>query len=131
MTATANQPVRTLPLSLPARLLIIAGALSLGACATAPEQLYYWGDYQPQVYGHLTGDKGPDEQIASLEAGLEKALAKGKQPPPGYFAHLGILYGEKGDGDKMLRYFDAEKQYFPESTAFIDFLMKSKNGSVN
>lgn len=111
-------------------MLVIVGALSLGACATN-EQLYYWGDYQPQVYGHLTGDKGPDEQIANLEAGLEKAQAQGRQPPPGYFAHLGILYGEKGDGDKMLRYFDAEKQHYPESTAFIDFLMKSKTGGVN
>lgn len=114
------------PRKLLTRLLLAVGALSLTACVTAPEPLYYWGDYQPQVYGHLTGTKGPDEQIASLEAGLEKAQAKGKLPPPGYLAHLGILYAQKGDSDNMLRYFDAEKLHYPESTAYIDFLLSKK-----
>ena len=33
--------------------LSIAGALLLAGCATQPQPLYYWGDYQPQLYGHF------------------------------------------------------------------------------
>ncbi|MBC9073046.1 DUF4810 domain-containing protein [Thauera sp. CAU 1555] len=109
-----------------ARVIAPATLLLLNACATGPGPLYYWGEYQPQVYGHLTGEKGPDEQIASLEAGIEEAKAIGKPVAPGYLAHLGILYAEKQDGEKMLEYLDAEKKLYPESSAYIDFLMKSK-----
>lgn len=106
-------------------------ALSLTACATGTDPLYYWGDYQPQVYGHLTGEKGPDEQITSLEAGIEKARESGKPLPPGYFAHLGILYAEKQDSQKMLHYFDAERAHYPESAPYIDFLLSSKAKQAN
>ena len=71
--------------------LSIAGALLLAGCATQPQPLYYWGDYQPQLYGHFMKEQAPQEQIANLEAGLEEARASGRSVPPGYLAHLGIL----------------------------------------
>lgn len=104
--------------------LSIVALLLLAGCATKTEPLYYWGDYQPQVYGHFTKDKGPEEQIASLEAGLEQARAKGKSVPPGYLAHLGVLYAQGEHQDQMLKYFQAEKKLYPESTAYIDFLSR-------
>jgi hypothetical protein len=104
--------------------LSLVGALVLSGCATKPQPLYYWGDYQPQVYGHFTKDTGPQEQIASLEAGLEEARASGKPVPPGYLAHLGILHAEAEHPDQMRKYFEAEKTQYPESTAYIDFLLR-------
>jgi len=104
--------------------LSLVGALVLSGCATKPQPLYYWGDYQPQVYGHFTKDTGPQEQIASLEAGLEEARASAKPVPPGYLAHLGILHAEVGHPDQMRKYFEAEKTQYPESTAYIDFLLR-------
>lgn len=105
-------------------LVTLVGVLLLSGCATKTQPLYYWGDYQPQVYGYFTKDKGPEEQIASLEAGLEKARAAGQQVAPGYLAHLGILYAQGEHQDQMLKYFDAEKALYPESTAYIDFLSR-------
>lgn len=79
---------------LPIHALIISSLL-LAGCVTQPQPFYHWGDYQPQVYGHFTKDSAPQEQITSLEAGLEEARAKGKPvPPPGYLAHLGILQAQ-------------------------------------
>lgn len=102
----------------------IASVVLLTGCATQQQPLYYWGDYQPQVYAHFTKDKGPEEQIANLEAGLEKARASGKPPPPGYNAHLGILYAQGERQDQMIKYFEAEKTLYPESSAYIDFLLR-------
>lgn len=96
----------------------------LSACATKTEPLYYWGDYQAQVYAHFTKDTSPQQQIATLEAGVEQARAKGKNVPPGYLAHLGILYAEGEQSDQMLRSFVAEKNLYPESGAYIDFLLR-------
>jgi len=102
-----------------------AGLLLLAGCATNSSQpLYYWGSYQSMLYGHFTKEQGPQEQIAALEAGLEKARAKSLPVPPGYHAHLGILYAESEQPDQMLRHFEAEKTLYPESAAYMDFLMR-------
>ena len=101
----------------------LAATLLLAGCATGPQPLYYWGDYQPTLYGHFTKEVGPQEQIASLEAGLEKARAAGKPVPPGYNAHLGLLYAEGEQTDQMLKYFEAEKALYPESASYMDFLL--------
>ena len=104
--------------------LAIAGALLLTGCVTKPQPLYYWGDYQAQLYGHFTKEIGPEEQIAKLEAGLEEARGDDKPVPPGYLAHLGILHAQIEHTDQMLKYFDAEKTQYPESAAYIDFLLR-------
>lgn len=101
----------------------LAGALLLAGCASGPQPLYYWGEYQPALYGHFTREMGPQEQIASLEAGLEKARALGKPVPPGYNAHLGLLHAEGEQTDEMLKYFEAEKALYPESATYMDFLL--------
>jgi hypothetical protein len=107
--------------------LAIGGAVFLSGCASTHQTLYYWGDYQKQVYGHFAKEKSPEEQIAKLEAGLEKARSSGKPVPPGYNAHLGILFALGEHADQMLKYFEAEKTLYPESTAYIDFLMRKFN----
>ena len=108
---------------LPAHAALIGGLLLTG-CVTRPQPLYHWGDYQPHVYGHFTKDKSPQEQIAGLEAGLEAARASGKPVPPGYLGHLGILHAQSERPEQMRKYFEAEKNQYPESAAYIDFLLR-------
>lgn len=103
--------------------ILFLAAASLSGCVTRPEPLYYWGDYQGQVYGSLKGEKSPEEQIQNLEAEMEKARAKGKALPPGYHAHLAMLYGKTGQTDRLQTHLEAEKAQFPESAAFMDFLL--------
>lgn len=106
-----------------------AAAFALAGCRTAPTTLYQWEGYQPQVYQHFKGES-PDQQIAVLEKGLQTISASGATPPPGYHAHLGMLYALTGKQDKMLAQFDDEKKLFPESAAYMDFLTsKVKKGT--
>ena len=101
-------------------------SLLLGACATQPAQkpMYYWGSYQEQVYGHLNGKTAPEEQIAALQADAEKARAEGLALPPGYRAHLGMMHAASGRLDQAPLYFAEEKEFFPESAGFMDFLLQ-------
>jgi hypothetical protein len=100
--------------------------LLLSGCATQPT-LYQWGSYQPQVYTYLRGEgAGYPEQIAALEADIQKARAANRPLPPGFNAHLGMLHGQVGQWDKMAMYFQAEKTLYPESAPFMDFLLKTK-----
>ena len=108
MSATGKQLMRRTIFPRLAICFWAACVLLVSGCATTTEQpLYYWGDYQKQVYGHFTKEVGPEEQISTLEAGLEKARASGRPVPPGYNA-----------------YFTAEKTLYPESAAYMDFLMR-------
>lgn len=107
---------------------IAAATLALLAgCVTPQKQLYSWEGYQPQVYTYLkdNGVASPEEQIVALEAAAEKARASGTALPPGYRAHLAMLYSKTGQTDKTAMHLTAEKEQFPESSTFMDFLMRT------
>lgn len=103
---------------------VLAAALMAGCATQTTPPLYYWGGYQAQLYGHFQNTKSPEEQIQALEEIREKARAKGLPLPPGLQAHLALLYGNTGQSERFMQNLQAEKQQFPESTSFIDFLLK-------
>lgn len=96
----------------------------LSGCVSRPPPLYFWGDYQAQIYARFKGERGPQEQILALEEVRETAGAQGKALPPGFRAHLGMLYGETGRTDLFKENLEAEKNQFPESAVLMDFLLK-------
>jgi len=108
-------------------LCLLAGTtVVITGCANKPpSSLYGWGSYQEQVYNRFKTEASPQEQIAALEEGLQKNRAANKATPPGYHAHLGMLYGEVGKEEQMLQEFMTEKTLFPESAAYMDFLMRN------
>ena len=110
-----------------AALLALAAAVLTG-CATPPKTLYQWEGYQPQVYQYLKGES-PEQQIATMEKDLQTISAKGASVPPGFHAHLGMLYSVAGRPDQVVTQFEDEKKLFPESAAYMDFLLgKMKKG---
>jgi hypothetical protein len=95
-------------------------------CAARPPRIYEWGSYQEQVYEYYKSkDSSPDKQIAALEADIEKIRATGKSPPPGFHAHLGLMYAQSGNSAQARHEFEAEKTLFPESATFMDFLLRN------
>ena len=102
---------------------LLLGSVLLAGC-NSPKTLYQWESYQPQVYGYLKGD-AKEEQATALERDLEKIKAKNGAVPPGYHAQLGLLYSSLGKDDQMIQQFRTEKALFPESAAYMDFLMSN------
>lgn len=95
----------------------------LTGCATKNPSLYQWDGYQPQVYEYFKGQKGVPEQIAALEKAREKVFANDKTLPPGFRAHLGMLYATVGKGTEARQQLTEEKERFPESSTYMDFLL--------
>lgn len=131
MMKTMAQPRRTAFARTGRALAITALAGLLGACAQQPKSLYTWEGYQPTVYAYLKED-GNDYavQAQTLEKSVEKARATNRELPPGFRAHLGMLYLKMGDGEKGVEQLQGEKQAFPESTPFMDFLMRNAGKSA-
>jgi hypothetical protein len=105
-------------------LLALVTTATLGGCVTQPQTLYYWDGYQQQVYQRFDNTTGTEEQIAALEASLQKARAADRALPPGFHAHLGMLYADIGRADQVRQQFETEKTLFPESAHYMDFLMR-------
>jgi hypothetical protein len=102
---------------------ITLNALIISACASPPEPLYSWGNYETQVYAFLNRESSPHEQLGVLELELQLILTSGKRVPPGFFAHLGMLHTETGNHAGAIAYFMEEKALFPESAVFMDFIL--------
>ncbi|MGL5537964.1 MAG: DUF4810 domain-containing protein, partial [Aeromonas veronii] len=75
-------------------------------------------------------EKDNGEQIDRLEKNLQEANGKGEKVPPGFHAHLAMLYAQQGRDNLALEHFEKEKQLFPESTTFINFLLTQKQGAA-
>ncbi|GGY02736.1 DUF4810 domain-containing protein [Paludibacterium paludis] len=104
---------------------IVALSAWLTACATDPPPLYQWGNYQTQIYEYFKANgKTRRAQLATLESDLRQLRADGKTPPPGFHAHLGLLYASLGNYEQSSRQFGREKTLFPESAPFMDALIE-------
>ena len=114
-------------------MLVIGGALITSCSVSKP--LYTWADYDKTSYDYL---KKHDEASAkSLETTYEtivngksrfKKASKNKNKKtkvaPGVYADYGYLLLKKGNTKKALEMFQLEKVTYPESSTFIDAIIK-------
>jgi hypothetical protein len=108
-----------------ARLTTVVALVLISACVS-DKSLYFWGHYEDSVYGlcHGTGtfDLAKDVQILSQE--VDRARVEGRRVAPGVHAHLGYLYYVSGNTGAAVQQFNAEKETYPESTTFIDGMLR-------
>jgi len=105
---------------------LLAAAVFAAGCASAPRSLYDWGGYPAAVYAYLKdGGANAGAQIAQLEAQVQASAAKNLAVPPGLHGHLALLYSKVGDDAASLAHLEAERKLFPESAAYVDFLLKN------
>jgi hypothetical protein len=109
------------------RVAAVACALSLAGCAAGPKPIYQWGSYQAQVYEHFKGQTAPEAQIQALEADLRKMQETGTKAPPGFHAHLGMLYASAAQPEAARKALNTEKTLFPEGATYVDFLLAKLN----
>jgi hypothetical protein len=102
----------------------IACGVMLAGCVTPAKPLYQWEGYQPRVYDYFKGGS-TEAQVIEMERGLEAIRSRNGVPPPGYHAHLGMLYSTLGKDAQMVQEFQTEKALFPESAPYIDFLLSN------
>ncbi|WP_295641528.1 DUF4810 domain-containing protein [uncultured Methylibium sp.] len=109
--------------------LVVAAVVS--GCAQRPKPMYHWEGYQRQLYEHFKADSSnPAEQLQILETQAEKARATGATLPPGYRAHLAMVYLRLGRDDDARRALEAEKASFPESAQYMSFILKRMQASA-
>jgi hypothetical protein len=101
-------------------LLLVLGNLGCAQKST----LYSWGSYETQIYNYFKGES-PDAQLLTLEKQRNEATAKGQALPPGFHAHMALLYEKTGNPDGMREMFETEKKLYPESSIYINHLLSN------
>ena len=87
---------------------------------------YYWGSYENNLYLSFKQDGSitPEDEILKIKNDIEFATSRNLKVPPGLYLHLGYLYYQVGDLQASNESFLLEKVYFPESSYFVDRLIK-------
>ena len=58
-----------------------------------------------------------------MEKAIQQTSARQQTLPPGFYAHLGLMYMHSGRTDQALNAWAHEKRVFPESAPYIDYLI--------
>jgi hypothetical protein len=74
------------------------------------------------------GVLSPEQQVEQLEHDRDAARAANAKLPPGWHAHLAWLYEQTGRADLAREELLAEKTAFPESSAFVQTLLRNLDG---
>ena len=107
---------------------ILVALVGLVGCAQPPKSLYDWGSFPRQQYDFLLHEGvSAQAQITDMEAQADRARAAQTALPPGFRAHLGMLRLSVGDAEGARQAWQAERAAFPESRAYMDFLLKRLN----
>ncbi len=98
----------------------------LSGCATQAKPVYYWGGYEDLLYSMYLhpGEADTASQVALLTEDIQKARDNGQRVPPGVHAHLGYMQYLLGNAGAALAELETEKRLYPESTLFMDRIIK-------
>lgn len=113
--------------------LLVVGAIFTG-CANAPQPLYSWGNYvgSSTQYGMQGHEKEVAEShLAELKKIIEESEMNKMRVAPGIYAEYGQVLFESGKKEDAKQYFMLEKSTYPESTVFIDQVMKKLYGDAS
>jgi hypothetical protein len=104
---------------------LLAMLLSTAGAAFADSSRLAWGRYEELIFaGYVKpGSLDPQADVKVLEKDRQAAKSAGKPLPPGWHAHLGMMYFRAGRSDTARRELEAEKEAFPESAVLVDRLL--------
>ena len=107
------------------KIILLTTTLLLTGCVTRTPAIYDWGSYEANIKESILAadTNNIDTQIDNLLFTLQQSETSNKKPPPGLYAHLGLLYDKKGDSELMRQYLKKESEPYPESGHYISFIL--------
>lgn len=93
------------------------------ASCTGP--IFYWGDYSHTLYRMKKNadEKSRGEHKKELLEIIEKTKKKKYTIPPGVYCEYGYLMYQEDNLEEALKYYELEKETYPESKTFVERLI--------
>ncbi|MCK9174484.1 MAG: DUF4810 domain-containing protein [Desulforhopalus sp.] len=105
-------------------MVLVGMTILLSGCAQ--KTIYSWGNYHQVAYNTMQQEGDPQQELTEMKEQAVKAEADGQKLPPGFHAQMGMLYAQVGNDQQMRAEFFSEKELFPESRPYMDFLLSDK-----
>lgn len=105
---------------------VLLGGMAVLLSGCAQKTLYSWGNYHQVAYNIMQQEGDPQQELSEMKAQAARAEAEGRKLPPGFHAQMGMLYAQIGNDQQMRAEFLLEKELFPESWPYMDFLLSDK-----
>ena len=110
------------------RFVLALSLLTMLFSAGCTQRLYYWGDYEENLYAYYKSPGAPEDTLAYMGR-LERLIERGEQPgrkvPPGVYAEYGYAFYKTGRPREAVQYFEKEKSVWPESGLLMDRMIKN------
>lgn len=116
-----DDPVPSPPKRIYSSFIFLAATIGLGGCSTP--SIYHWGQFEDGLHDRYVSQNHPQADAYLLET-ITKAEQENLRIPPGAYADYGFLLFKRGDHKGAIAYFEKEKHFFPESSAFMTKLIE-------
>lgn len=92
--------------------------------------IFYWGNYSQTLYKMKKNidEKSRNEHKDELLKIMKKSKKKKINVPPGVYCEYGYLMYQEDNFDEALKYYELEKETYPESKTFVDRLIALMSG---
>ena len=102
--------------------LVCSLAIALSGCAT---NLYQWGSYENQLYQQYKDPSQAESVRLALEEHIRQVELSKQKVAPGLYAELGTFYLEAGDPQSAIRYYEFERDAWPESQVLMNAMIQN------
>lgn len=96
----------------------------LAGCASN-NQLYTWGNYEESLFVNYHEPEVKEEILNDYIQFIDENRSAKKKIAPGLFAEAGTFLYERGDTTGAIRFYELEKQAWPESQQLMQTLINS------
>ena len=110
------------------KILIAVAALGLGSGCAVPTK-YSWGDYDTSLYKYYKDPSKQADYASALEKNIVSAEQNNKRVAPGLYAEYGYMLLQQKRKSEAVVYFRKEQQAWPESSRFMEGMIKTAGGS--
>jgi hypothetical protein len=110
------------------KLLFVAMTVVFVTGCASPAK-YNWGGYENSLYQYYKDPTKADELSAALMETIQGAEKTQGTVPPGIYAEYGYLLIQQGKAKEAVPYFEKEKNKWPESTYFMDSMIKTASSN--
>ena len=109
------------------KLCVLLSVFSMAACQKRQPPMYHYNGYSEAYYDYKKNLS--EESLLKLQVSMEEAIkasgeSKSGRVPPGMYANVGYIYLKTKKYQKAIAAFTKEKNIYPESTHFMNRMIK-------
>jgi hypothetical protein len=101
------------------------GAVFFLLAGCAAQTKYVWGNYEGSLYSYYKAPGDSEQFTESLHKAIAEAETTNRKVAPGIYAEYGHMLQRKGRYADAIRFYEMERQAWPESTILMNTMIKS------